>query len=153
VDEKAKCSVCKQNYLYAESEKARGVCEECRKSFGLARRPDRSKRPPRPCGKCGHHVLVRCQIRERAASGGDYVYQYVAPLALTFQRLRRISIWSGKQKVKNKPDPTEPAGILEAFACRSCGYVEWYAQAPGEIPIGPEYGTELIDVTAKPPYR
>ena len=33
------------------------------------------------------------------------------------------------------------------------GFVEWWAQQPEDIPIGTEYGTELVDVTATPPYR
>lgn len=26
-------------------------------------------------------------------------------------------------------------GVLEAFVCEECGYVEWYARTPVEIPV------------------
>jgi hypothetical protein len=49
-------------------------------------------------------------------------------------------------------DPTARAGELEAFVCRSCGHVEWFASEPGQIPIGPGHRTQLISV-GEDPYR
>jgi hypothetical protein len=48
------------------------------------------------------------------------------------------------------PDLREPVGIFETYVCRTCGFTEWYAHDPEAIPIGPEYGTELIDVGGDP---
>lgn len=89
-----------------------------------------SRRPPGPCARCGHKVLIRCQPRERAARGNDYVYPYTAPLAVTF----------------GGGDIDAPLGVLEVHVCRSCGFVDWYTLAPESIPIGVEYGTELVEV-------
>jgi hypothetical protein len=45
-------------------------------------------------------------------------------------------------------------GIIEAYACRGCGFTELYTHGAAAIPIGPEFGTELIDLPpADGPYR
>jgi len=43
--------------------------------------------------------------------------------------------------------PWAPMGILVAFACRQCGLTELYTLEADKIPIGPEYGTHLVDYT------
>jgi hypothetical protein len=44
-------------------------------------------------------------------------------------------------------------GQLESYTCLACGYVEWWCPDPAEIPIGPEYMSELVDYTPGAPYR
>jgi hypothetical protein len=44
-------------------------------------------------------------------------------------------------------------GVFEAYICKKCGFVEWYCHAPEQIPIGPEYMTEDVDVEGDAPYR
>jgi hypothetical protein len=44
-------------------------------------------------------------------------------------------------------------GLLELFVCRGCGLVEWYCNDPENLPIGPMYATELVDVRPASPYR
>lgn len=49
-------------------------------------------------------------------------------------------------------DPRRGFGVFEVFICKRCGFVEWYCEDPQEIPIGPEYMTEDVDV-ADAPFR
>jgi hypothetical protein len=44
-------------------------------------------------------------------------------------------------------------GLLEAYVCTACGFVEWYCHDPEAIPIGPEYMTEIVDYAGEAPYR
>jgi hypothetical protein len=45
-------------------------------------------------------------------------------------------------------------GALSMYVCRACGYVQWFADAPGKIPIGPEAHTRLVTPATPPtPYR
>lgn len=147
------CSICKSNELIAEDSQQRGYCNDCRESFGLWQRSAPTRRPVRPCARCGHGLLVRCLVRERGASGGDHSARFLAPLAVTFHRLVKMRFFSNQPHPRNEPDFDRPAGMLEAHVCRSCGFVEWYASAPEEIPIGPEYGTELVDAGKGDAYR
>ena len=39
------------------------------------------------------------------------------------------------------------------YTCVACGYVEWWCEEPSEIPIGPEYMSELVDYTPDAPFR
>jgi hypothetical protein len=45
----------------------------------------------------------------------------------------------------NRAAPWAPMGILVVFACRQCGLSELYTLDADKIPIGPEYGTHLVD--------
>ncbi len=145
MSEPAVCCICKSNQLIADDSRQRGYCNDCRDAFGLWPRAVPSRRPPTACARCGHEQLVRCQVRERSASGGDRSSRYLAPLAVTFHRLTKLRLFANQPRPRSEPDLDNPAGLLEAHVCRSCGFVDWYVCAPDEIPIGPEYGTELID--------
>jgi hypothetical protein len=147
VSEPKYCTVCDKRELWRDDDFNTGVCSVCRAHFGLRHQRVASPRPPLPCQRCNHTVLVRCQVRERAARGDEPMSEYLAPLAVTFRRQQRTSFWSGRTKVRDIPDLASPAGMLEAFVCRRCGFVDWYAQSPEDIPIGVEFGTELIDVS------
>ena len=39
----------------------------------------------------------------------------------------------------------EQRGLMVAYICQKCGFVMWFANEPGEIPIGDAYGTALIE--------
>jgi len=121
-------------------------CARC-VSTGLAAHGP-STRPPRPCLACGHLQLVRALVRERtSASLGDSNSEHPAPLAITFERGEEyVKFWSMQKAPGIAPDLTKPIGTLEAYVCRACGFVEWYANRPADIPIGELYGTELIEV-------
>jgi hypothetical protein len=98
-------------------------------------------------------VLIRCQVRERATTIGVDGSQFLSPLAVTFHTYRVLSVHTGNPTGRIAPHVNQPAGVLEAYVCRSCGFVDWYAQSPAQIPIGPAFGTELIEVEGQGPYR
>ena len=43
-------------------------------------------------------------------------------------------------------DPALPIGVLVAYVCRACGMTELYTAEADRIPIGPQYGTDEVDV-------
>jgi hypothetical protein len=140
------CRICGES---GESLGAIGVCETCRRRLGL-REPGAPLRPPRPC-RCGSTTFVRSwSLRERAPYGRDIVHPHLAPLAVTFAPAVRGGFWSLRTA---EPTRSSPVGILEAYVCRGCGLTEIYAEGAANIPIGPEYGTELIEVTPDGPFR
>lgn len=128
-----RCAVCNR-MLLPGSEGQRSVCPECARDAGTIEMPP-ARRPATPCARCKHTKLVRVIPRELAAGAAGPMYA-----AYRFQPIRAL-------------DPREGHGVLEAYICKACGFVEWYCQAPEEIPIGPEYMTEEIDVDAGGPYR
>ena len=149
-----KCRLCNNTFHLGLVDTGDQICEGCRESHALAP-PSPGLRPRVPCQRCRHTEFVRVRaLRERATTAGEYGKQYMAPLALTF----KLS-FGGRRLGANRPfhevDPQSPAGLLEAYACRKCGFTELYARQPVEIPIGPEYGTELFSVETgdESPYR
>lgn len=108
--------------------------------------------------RCNHHLIVRCLVRERGATGSKYTASYVAPLQVTFARkvVTKEAFFSGKRTTEVTHDPAleqQAVGMLEAYVCQRCGFTEWYTVEPEKIPIGEEYATELIDVGPQEPYR
>lgn len=147
------CRVCGQEHWKGLIDEEK-ICEDCRSNFAIPKHTP-AQRPLIPCARCGGRVLVRCRaIRERAADGGDYVHAYIAPLAATYARATRETFFRKRTIEENKPDTAQPAGVFEAYICRSCGFTELYARDPEEIPIGPEYATELVKVPGgETPFR
>lgn len=144
------CRVCHERALASPPEQQTGICERC--APGVPRLPPLT-RQLRPCAGCGGHQLVRAIAHERGAEGSDYVFPYVRPLSVAFRwtgRHRWLSGTSVAVAEQNVPDTT---GALEMLICRACGLVSWYALAPEQIPIGPEWVTELHDVVTDGPYR
>lgn len=43
--------------------------------------------------------------------------------------------------------------MLETYTCLRCGFVEWYVEDPTEIPIGPEYMSDIVDYSGDNPHR
>lgn len=122
------------------------MCAECASELGVMPMPP-PRRPPRPCQRCSATRLIRAIPREYTGSGYELSSQRVAPMMLT----------------ASPPLPGGPAvapniafhghGLLETYTCLGCGFVEWYCLNPERIPIGPEYMTELVDLTPDTPYR
>lgn len=49
---------------------------------------------------------------------------------------------------------TERYGRLSAYVCRACGYTQWFASNPEDIPIGEGHATRLIKgATPAGPHR
>ena len=144
------CQLCERSFQSGALGEE-GICEECRERHALAGSSP-PMRPLVPCTRCQGRVFVRCfSIRERAASGGDYASEYVAPLAATFAHTVYETFFAGRKEAS--PDLTKPRGIFEAYICRSCGFVELYVRDAARIPIGPEYNTQLIELPETGPYR
>ncbi len=140
------CKICHDTVL----SKA-GICVGCCDRLGIIPMPEVT-RPPRGCSKCSGMKFVRAIPREYSAYNvkvwdGSYVKDVAAPMALT-HRPGRV-----EDKVVNLPDVRRGQGILEAWVCMSCDFVEWYCHTAAQIPIGPEFMTEVVDFTPDSPYR
>ncbi len=62
--------------------------------------------------------------------------------------------FASKREAQTFPiDPRDGFGVLEMYICRGCGFTDWYCQDPENIPIGPEYMTEEVDVSGEEPHR
>jgi hypothetical protein len=143
------CPICKDRKLISAEENARKACDPCALNFAI-RPPAPWLRPLLPCQPCGHPQIIRARVRQQAVKGqGEYSEAVLAPLAVTYPR----AVGPEKKGSLNKPDEERPIGRLEAYVCSRCGFTEWYTEEPNEIPIGPEYGTEIMDAGGKGPYR
>ncbi|MGE0870575.1 MAG: hypothetical protein AB7P03_18565 [Kofleriaceae bacterium] len=139
------CVICQLAPLITALQRDRKACDQCAVKTGLI-----AFGPPRrrvaSCSKCNHPQLVRFFPRELGTTHGQWTDPSVPCYGPMFATYR----------VPDDRGPVHPRsgfGILEAYACRSCGFVEWYCQDPEKIPIGPEYMTELIDVSGGSPFR
>jgi len=121
------------------------LCEPCSETAGLAP-PGEPLRPPVPCARCGHPQIVRVQMRERSSrETGDYNREVARPVALTWDLKEELRGFLNTRSVRvAEPRFTRPAGFLEAYVCRACGATELFTRDPASIPIGPEFGTELM---------
>ena len=134
----SRCAVC-DRMLLPGAEEQRSVCEDCARKAGAIAMPPPRRRAT-PCTKCNHTKLVRVIPRE-------LVDDFAGPMFAAYRFLR----W--QDHAARPIDPRAGYGVLEAYICKQCGFVEWYCRAPEAIPIGPEYMTEDIDLDAGPPYR
>jgi hypothetical protein len=139
----------------AVSPGVRPICPKCAQRTGLAA-PAAIRRPAVPCARCGGRVLVHARVRERTVeTGRETTWATARPLAITFGRgtdTKMKGFLEFQKHASPAPDVEQPFGVLEAWVCRACGSVEWYAQSPEQIPIGPLYGTTLLEVTAEGRY-
>ncbi|MGH7298180.1 MAG: hypothetical protein ACRELB_24785 [Polyangiaceae bacterium] len=136
------CEVCGR-----QSDGPASLCTECLGKTGLPA-PAPVLRPPTPCARCGHHEIVRIRMRDRtSATTGDTNAEVARPFALTWELGDEFKAFFSMQKVRSATPSLERAyGLVEAYVCRACGATELFARQPGHIPIGPEYGTELLVV-------
>ncbi len=143
---KRACSLCGRSRVLTAL--PGNICRPCARRFGLPEQPIDWPRPRNPCVRCGHNVLVGCVVRQRAAPAE------LAPLAATFERKLKTPILTGDEYLEYDPVPDdhEPRGLFVAYACRGCGFTEWYVLHPERIPTGPSYGTHLF-VIERTPYR
>ena len=76
------------------------------------------------------------------------------PLAVTFRRKMDFrGIFTAEQVETDEPDLDVPRGELEVLFCRACGKVDWFVKAPNRVPIGEQFGTELVEADPATPYR
>ena len=141
------CRICAST-LVDESDP---VCEACSTQLGITPLPELT-RPARPCAGCNGMRFIRVAPRELSATGSDFVNVCAAPMTLTLVP-RTTSKFFGQGRNVDEPSPLDGKGKLETFVCTGCGRVEWYCTDPQNIPIGPEYMSEIVDYTADKPYR
>jgi hypothetical protein len=104
--------------------------------------------------RCNGARFVRVIPREYTAYESEYgVHHYAAPMhATTLPELRERWLLPGNE-VSEAPTLRGGRGLLEAYICTGCGFVEWYCHDVEAIPIGPEYNTAIVDYGAQGPYR
>ncbi len=132
------CKLCK-----TDTTNDRGVCNDCLGALGFATPIPKAEPPQKGCARCGHLTLIRALLRERTYSGSEKL----EPQAITFGYVK--GFWG----MSPSEITGERFGVMEARICKSCGFTDLFTQSPAEIPIGPEYGTELIEVPEPGPYR
>jgi len=94
------------------------------------------------CALCDHDEVVASRLTEFS---GDRDLN-ARPLAIT--HAVKKSSWFG-----DRPDPDRGIGILTAYMCRRCGFVQMFASQPASVPID-DGETELVKGKPPPaPYR
>ena len=143
------CSAC-QRELEKQQERELELCRACAAKYGVIAMPP-ALRPPVPCDRCKGRKFVRVIPREHTTlEQGDSNRMVSAPMFLT------QSVSGHKGWLLNHAhdlDITAGHGMLEVYACWSCGAVEWYCRGVQQIPIHPSLMTELIDYDQGGPYR
>lgn len=144
------CILCQESSLDTPAEEQTRVCRTCAATTGVVPLP-KSTRPAVPCVRCQHPALIRVVPRELTATGGDYVSPVAGPMMVTYavQSQRRL-VFSGN--TVDAPAVGHGFGVLEAWICESCGFVDWYCQKPKDIPIGPAFNSER-HVLGSTPHR
>lgn len=51
------------------------------------------------------------------------------------------------------PGDSYSYGMLRLYACRSCGFTQWFTDNPASVPVGPKYRTRILRGPDSPPYR
>jgi hypothetical protein len=88
------------------------------------------------CPLCDHREIINAQPVE-------FCEAIPCPLAVTHL-----------QSSEGGPSPLRPVGMFHVFVCRRCGYSQWFAERPEEIPIVDGLGTRLVaGPAAEGPYR
>jgi hypothetical protein len=141
-----KCAACNRQDLSTPNERATQLCASCANALGVIAMP-----PPRrqfaPCRCCNGMSFIRAMPREVAPmlEGGP---QVTSPMAVTFGA--QESGWLGMHITA---DTRRMFGLLEMYVCRACGYVEWYCSDPQNVPVGPQFMTDLVEQSDDGPYR
>lgn len=142
-----RCKLCQRN-----PPNPNGLCNECMDEIGVVEMPP-ARRRAGPCLKCNGFKFVRVIPREYTVkSHREMNLAEVAPMTLTQQPVVTERLMREGNTV-DAPRVVLGEGMLETYTCMSCGYVEWYCEDPSEIPIGPEYMSELVDYSPDAPYR
>jgi hypothetical protein len=125
-----------------------GICRECHGELGIVL-PAAPLRPPVPCARCRGTSFVRSwalrevETRLGSALNEPAVGTFFAPLSLALTPGTRSSVFGASAA---SSEDSLRLGIIEAYACRQCGFTELYTHEAAAIPIGPEFGTELVDL-------
>jgi hypothetical protein len=135
----AMCKLCDRN----EAE-PNGICVKCMDELGIIEMPP-ARRKAAPCVKCNGMKFIRVIPREHTVKADrDFNTPELAPMTLT-QAPKLQPKLIGRGMSVSAPSIVLGDGMLETYTCIACGYVEWWCENPTEIPIGPEYMSELVD--------
>ena len=89
------------------------------------------------CPLCNHDVIVE-------GVPGEFAEQLEVTPAFTYD----------PRWVLGGRNPGHPHGPLMYYMCRKCGFLQWFVSGPGDVPIGEEYRTRLIEGKAgQGPFR
>ncbi len=97
------------------------------------------------CPLCGHDEIL-------ATRPVEFSGEFHTPRAMHVAWGRKTErAWlEGERDVL---DQERPYGALAIFVCRACGFAQWFADNPGEIPVGDDAETRLVRGKKSPPYR
>jgi hypothetical protein len=143
------CAACGKERIDTTAEYATGLCVQCARQLGLPVRIG-DLRPPTPCTRCKHDTFVRAVLRERRVDPGEIGPGFtgeVAPMAVSFGLQKHWGGWA------MTADVDYGMGVLVAYICQGCGLTELYTAGFQHLPIGPQFGTELVKVGGTDPFR
>lgn len=127
------------------------LCTWCRKKLGLV--AGSGTRPHLPCQRCNHPEHVRSLARELTSSPGDSGQREAMPMTVTMEPIATRTFFRDRPNSVRPGEFERGLGILDMYVCRKCGLTEWYCRDPESIPIGDEYGTEVVSTEGETPYR
>jgi hypothetical protein len=76
------------------------------------------------CALCGHNEIIEASTADFVGDSGP-----TRPMSVTYE----IG-WGGVKHM----------GLFETCVCRRCGFTQWFALEPAQIPIGPDHATRLV---------
>jgi hypothetical protein len=100
------------------------------------------------CPLCKHNEIVEAEALEfgdfNVASPKGVAYAVTRP-----QEMLGMTVAKG-----GAPSLPDVFGALVSYTCRRCGYTQWFAKDPAQIPIHPGNRTRLIKgQSSDGPYR
>jgi hypothetical protein len=138
----ARCTICGIKKLTDETERATTACKKCADLTGITPMGP-ARRPARPCERCNGMQFIRSVPH----TPSPRLEKYAGAVAMAVaQELRDTTEFDGRAGLWGT---LVGHGGLELYACRRCGFVEWYCAALENVPIGPAYMTEAIDYQNK----
>jgi hypothetical protein len=152
----ANCIVCERDDLDTDAARERRICEACATSLGVVAMP-KAHRPPLPCQRCQHLSFVRVIPRELTVKSNTYASgpnePWHGPMCATYE-VRTVERLIRDGRAVEQVRAQDGRGTLEMYICRHCGFVEWYCMQPADLPIGPQYMTEIVEYESQErPYR
>jgi hypothetical protein len=95
------------------------------------------------CPLCQHDEIIEATLSEFSGE----LDERERPLAIAHGTQHRFI-------VGERTDPEKAYGVLSQCICRRCGFVQWFAAKPGEIPVDTTPGLRMIRSAAgRGPYR
>ena len=74
------------------------------------------------CAVCRHNEIIESIPSEQSEGGDDFLF------AVRYRKILSVERW----------------GTLHLYTCRRCGFAQWFAENPQNIPIDAKMQTRLI---------